>query len=164
VPDLASAPAILHAARTALRFTKSITIYTHGSEELKTAVLEAQGGNQIFKVESRRIARFEKGEQFADVNIHFEDGDVVNEGFLGHKPPTQSKGDFHLQLGLEMTPMKDPVSKPLFCETSRKGVFVGGDGASPIKIIPQALFSGSSAAAAACAQLQAEDAGQPCIF
>jgi thioredoxin reductase len=164
LPDLDSAPAILHAARTALRFTKSITVYTHGSEELAKAVQKAQGENQIFKVESRAIARFEKGPMFADVNIHFEDGDVVNEGFLGHKPPTQPKGDFHLQLGLEMTAIRDPVSKPMFCETSRKGVFVCGDGASPIKIIPQALFSGSAAAAAACAQLQAEDVGQPCIF
>ncbi|KAI1457510.1 hypothetical protein F4805DRAFT_171868 [Annulohypoxylon moriforme] len=164
LPDLSSVPAILHAARTAARFTKTITIYTHGSEELGTGITEAQGNNQIFKVDNRRIARFEKGPGFSDILIHFEGGETVTEGFMGHKPPTVPKGDFHKQLGLDMTPMGDPASKPMFCETSRKGVFVSGDGASPIKIIPQALFSGSAAAAAVCAQIQAEDAGQPCIF
>ncbi|KAF2789628.1 putative pyridine nucleotide-disulfide oxidoreductase, partial [Melanomma pulvis-pyrius CBS 109.77] len=156
IPDLSAAPAALHAARTASRFTKFITIYTHGSGELDRAIRKEQGDKQVFKVDDRRIARFEKGPGFADLIIHFENGETVTEGFLGHKPPTQPKGDFHKQLGLEMTPIGDPVSKPMFCETTRKGVFVSGDGASPIKIVPQALFSGSAAAAAACAQLQAE--------
>ncbi|KAI1653946.1 hypothetical protein F4813DRAFT_372585 [Daldinia decipiens] len=164
LPDLASAPAILHAARTASRFAKSITIYTHGSNELEHAIQEAQGSNQLFKVDNRSITRFEKGPGFADIIIYFEGGEKTTEGFLGHKPKTEPKGDFHKQLGLEMTPMGDPVSKPMFLETTRKGVFVSGDGASPIKIIPQSLFSGSAAAAAVCAQIQAEDAGQPCIF
>lgn len=108
--------------------------------------------------------RFEKGPDFSDIVIYFEGGDKVTEGFMGHKPPTVMNGDFHKQLGLEMNPGGDPIIKPMFCESSRKGVFVGGDAASPIKIIPQSLFSGSAAAAAACAQIQAEDAGQPCIF
>jgi thioredoxin reductase len=142
-----------------------ITIYTHGDKELEKALLEAQGsGKQLFPVDSRKIVGLKKGPNFSDIVIHFEGGETVTEGFLGHKPKTEPKSDFHKQLGLEMTPLGDPISKPMFCETSRKGVFVGGDGASPIKIIPQALFSGSAAAAAACAQLQAEDAGQPCIF
>lgn len=164
VPDIASAPAALHFARTALKFAKSITIYTHGSEELEKAIANIQGDNQLFKIDNRRIVRFEKGSDLANVIIHFESGETVTEGFLGHRPKTEPKGDFHKQLGLDMSPMGDPVAKPMFCETTRKGVFVGGDGASPIKIIPQALFSGSAAAAAVCAQIQAEDAGQPCIF
>lgn len=164
LPDLASAPIALHIARQALRFAKSVTIYTHGNAELEKRIHEAQGSNQVFKVDNRKIFRFEKGPNFSDIIIHFESGDSVIEGFIGHKPSTEPKGDFHKQLGLEMTPMGDPVIKPMFCETTRKGVFVGGDGASPMKIIPQALFTGSAAAAAAAAQLQAEDATQTCIF
>lgn len=161
---MGTAPAALHAARTAARFTESVTIYTHGADELELGLRAAQGSNQLFKIDNRRITRIEKGTGFADVVLHFEGGSTVTEGFLGHRPPTAPKGDFHKQLGLEMTAAGDPVIKPMFCESSRKGVFVGGDGASPIKIAPQAFFSGSAAAAAACAQLQAEDAMQPCIF
>ncbi|ETS77604.1 hypothetical protein PFICI_09666 [Pestalotiopsis fici W106-1] len=164
LPDLSSVPAALHAARTAARFTKSITIYTHGSDELQEGLIAAQGSNQIFKLDNRKIARFEKGPGFADVLVHFEDGEVVSEAFIGHKPPTTASGKLHDQLGLEMTAAGDPVIKPMFCETSVKGVFACGDSASPIKIIPQSLFSGSAAAAAVCAQIQAEDASQSCIF
>lgn len=135
-------------------------IYTHGSEELRIKLVEEQGDNQAFAIESRKIARFEKGPNFSDVIIHFEDGESVTEGFLGHRPPTVPKDSFWDQLGLEMMPSNDPKLLPMSCETSVKGVFVGGDGASPIKIIPQALFTGSVTAAAACAQLQAEDFGQ----
>lgn len=157
-------PQALHFARIASRFTKSVTIYTHGSEELKEGILKEQGDNPAFSVESRKIVRFEKGPNFSDVIIHFCDGTSVTEGFLGHKPPTVPKDSLSEQLGLEMTPMNDPKIHPMFCETSVKGVFVGGDAASPIKIIPQALFTGSAAAAAACVQLQAEDFGHKGIF
>lgn len=102
VPDLASAPAVLHASRTALRFTDSITIYTHGSDELAKSVRELQGVNEPFKVDNRKILRFEKGPEFSDIIIYFETGDQVTEGFLGHNPPTVINGEFHQQLRLEM--------------------------------------------------------------
>ncbi|KAI0508625.1 hypothetical protein F5B22DRAFT_394486 [Xylaria bambusicola] len=164
LPDLASVPAALHAARTALRFAGKVNIYTHGNNTLYKALVEAQGKNQLFQVDNRKILHFEKGPGFADVIVHFEGGESVTEGFVGHKPPTVPKGDFHVQLGLEMNAMSDPVTKPMFLETTRKGVFACGDSASPIKIIPQAAFAGSAAAAAVCAQIQAEDAGQACVF
>ncbi|GAW20409.1 hypothetical protein ANO14919_099150 [Xylariales sp. No.14919] len=164
LPDIASAPAVLHAARTALRFTECVNVYTHGSKELGDAVVQAQGNKVLFKVDNRKIERFEKGPGFADIIIHFDGGESVTEGFMGHKPPTEPKGNFHEQLGLEMNAMLDPVVKPMFLETSRKGVFACGDSASAIKIIPQSLFAGSAAAAAVCAQIQAEDADQACIF
>ncbi|KAI1157498.1 hypothetical protein F5B18DRAFT_669451 [Nemania serpens] len=164
LPDIASAPAVLHAARTALRFTECINVYTYGSKELGDAVVQAQGNKMLFKVDNRKIERFEKGPGFADIIIHFEGGESVTEGFMGHKPPTEPKGNFHEQLGLEMNAMLDPVVKLTSLETSRKGVFACGDSASAIKIIPQSLFAGSAAAAAVCAQIQAEDADQTCIF
>jgi len=164
VQDLANPQPALYFARGALRFAKSVTIYTNGSEELSQAITEAQGENKIFKVDSRKINRLEKGAGFSDIIIHMKDGQTVTEGFLGHKPKTEPKGDLHKQLGLEMAPTGDPIAKPMFYETSRKGIFVGGDGASPAKVVAQAFLSGSSAAVAVMAQLQAEDAGQSNLF
>ncbi|KAI0516998.1 hypothetical protein F5B22DRAFT_655343 [Xylaria bambusicola] len=164
LPDIAKVPAVLHAARTVSRFAQDVNVYTHGSGELGDAIVKAQGENQLFKVDNRRIERLEKGSGFADIIVHFEGGESVTEGFMGHKPPTEPKGKLYDQLGLEMNAMLDPVLKPMFLETSRKGVFACGDAASGIKTIPQSLFTGSVAAAAVCAQIQAEDACQPCIF
>ena len=154
----------LHFARIAKRFAPSITIYTHGSVELGEAIVKAQGNNFHFKTDSRRIVRFEKSPHKADVIIHFEDGSTATESFIGHRPPTRLKSNLAKQLGCNLTAGGDLVVSPGYYETSVRGVFAGGDDASPLKIVPHALFSGSAAGAAACVQLQADDVGQKAIF
>ena len=164
LPDLHTAEMSLHFAGIAKRFTPSITIYTHGSEELSETIIKAQGENLHFKTDHRRIARFEKAPNKGDVVIHFEDGDAKTESFIGHRPPTKLKSDLARQLGCKLTPGGDIVVSPGYYESSVRGVFAGGDDASPLKIVPHALFSGSAAGAAACVQVQADDVGQKAIF
>lgn len=165
IPPLSAVPPALHFARGAKRFAKNVTIYTHGNEELQASlVAELKGTKQIFTVDERKISKLEKGAGETDVVLHFEDGTTATESFLGHKTATAPKGDIHEQLELEMTPAGDPKIHPMFCQTNVRGVFVGGDGAGPVKIVSQAVFSGSQAAASVCAQLQAEESGHKGMF
>ena len=116
------------------------------------------------KVDSRTISRLEKGPDRAEVILHFNDGSQAVEGFLAHKPKCQLSGTFAQQSGLELTPQGDLKTTPPFYQTSLKGVFSAGDVVSPIKIAPNALFTGAVAAAGVSAQLQAENLGHTPMF
>lgn len=50
--------------------------------------------------------------------------------------------DFAQQLGLKLTPQGDLKAIPPFYQTSAPGVFTAGDTSSPLKIAPNALFTG----------------------
>lgn len=136
-----------------------VTIYTNDSKPLSDSLTSALGPNPKIKVDSRTISRLEKGPHRAQVILHFSDGSQAVEGFLGHKPKCQLNGTCAQQLGLELTPQGDLKATPPFYQTSLSGVFTAGDASSPVKIAPNALFTGAAAAAGVAAQLQAEALG-----
>ena len=161
VGDLAAPLPALHFARNALQLTpKGVNIYTNGSEPLRDSLTAALGPDSKMKIDTRIIARLEKGPHRAEIILHFSDGSKVVEGFLAHKPKCQLTGKFAQQLDLELSPQGDLKSTPPFYQTSLPGVFTAGDASYPVKIAPNALFTGAAAAAGASAQLQAENLGQ----
>jgi len=83
---------------------------------------------------------------------------------LAHKPKCQLSGTFAQQLGLELSPPGDLKATPPFYQTSLHGVFTAGDASYPVKIVPNAMFTGAAAAAGASAQLQAENFGHKSMF
>lgn len=89
--------------------------------------------------------------------MHLEGGEKKTEAFLAHKPKGVLNGPFADQLGLELTPQGDIKTIGPFMESSVKGVFAGGDSASPMKSAVVALSSGAFLAAGIAAQLEAED-------
>ena len=155
----------MHFARNAHQLTPNgVTIYTHGSEALCDSLTTALGPSSKIKVDSREIARLEKGPHRAEVILHFADGSHAIEGFLAHKPKCQLVGTFAQQLGLDLTPQGDLKATPPFYQTSLSGVFTAGDTSSPMKIAPNALFTGAAAGAGVAAQLQAEALGHKPMF
>ncbi len=164
VGDLSSTPPAMHFARNALQLTpNAVTIYTNGSESLFDSVTSALGPDSKIKADARTISRLEKGPHRAEVILHFSDGSQAVEGFIAHKPKCQLNGTFAQQLGLELTPQGDLKVTPPFYATSLPGVFTAGDTSSPVKIAPNALFTGAAAAAGVAAQLQAEALGHKSI-
>jgi thioredoxin reductase len=151
----------MHAARHATQLSKKVTIYTNGNSDLAKQFEESFSGSPAFAADARKITKLVKGPKGGQVVMHFEDGSEVTEGFLGHAPITKAKGPFAEQLGIDTTPMGDLVTKPPFLATNVKGVFAAGDNSTPMKITPNALFTGSLAGAGVSAQLVAEKLGQP---
>ena len=160
----------LHFARNARQITPSkVTIYTNGDDAVQQQIDDAIAAGDPavpshMHTDNRQISRLEKGPKDADVILHFIDGTSVTEGFLGHKPKTQLKGEFVRQLHLELTPGGDVQAPQPFMQTSMRGVFAAGDMAGPLKVANHALFSGAGAAAAVAAQLQADVLGQKPMF
>ena len=151
----------LHFARNALQLTPNgVTVYTNGDTSLLDSLTTTLGPESKIKPDSRTISRLEKGPNKAEVIVHFSDGSRKVEAFIAHKPKTQLTGNFAQQLNLELTPGGDIKSTPPFYQTSVHGVFTGGDTSYPVKIVPNALFTGAAAAAGVSAQLQAENLGQ----
>ncbi|KAL8827760.1 MAG: hypothetical protein Q9191_002988 [Dirinaria sp. TL-2023a] len=165
VGDLANDAPAMHFARNALQLTPNwVTIYTDGYEALRDSLVTALGPESKIKVDSRPIARLEKGSHRAQVILHFSDGTHAVESFLAHKPKCQLSGTFAQQLGLELTPQGDLKVTPPFYQTSLLGVFTAGDTSSPLKIASNALFTGAAAGAGVAAQLQAEALGHKPMF
>jgi pyruvate/2-oxoglutarate dehydrogenase complex dihydrolipoamide dehydrogenase (E3) component len=151
----------MHAARHATQLSKKVVIYTNGDEALTAEFVTAFAGSPVFSADSRKIKKLLKGTEKAQVILQFEDGTEATEAFLGHAPLTKAKGPFTEQLGLVTTPMGDLVANPPFSQSSETGVFVAGDNSGPMKITPNALYTGSLAGAGVSAQLVAEKLGQP---
>lgn len=85
VGDMASPLGALHLARMAKRLTPNVSIYTDGADELAQKLAEATIDDDI-KIESKPIARSEKGEEESSVIVHFKDGQTFKEGFLVRFP------------------------------------------------------------------------------
>lgn len=81
IGDIANPMAAMHVARMARRFATTVTIYTHGSQEVTRALEKATYDTGI-KVDSRPITRLVKGPGPSDVDVEFEDGTHRMEGFL----------------------------------------------------------------------------------
>jgi pyruvate/2-oxoglutarate dehydrogenase complex dihydrolipoamide dehydrogenase (E3) component len=157
---LTKLPYAMHAARHATQLSKKVVIYTNGDEALAAEFVTAFAGSPVFSADSRKIKKLVKGPKKGEVIVQFDDGTETTEGFLGHAPMTKAKGPFAEQLGLATTPMGDVVANPPFSQSSENGVFVAGDNSSPMKITPNALYTGSLAGAGVSAQLVAEKLGQ----
>ncbi|KAG4429913.1 hypothetical protein IFR05_014602 [Cadophora sp. M221] len=164
IDDCASAPAAFHMARYANRLAEKVTIYTHGNEsvtkDIEKTLSQLKPESKTRKntiIDSRKIVRFVKGAEGGEIEVHLEDGGTKMEGFLAHKPKGKLNGPFAEQLGLELTPQGDIKTNLPFNETSVRGVFAGGDSASPMKAVTVALSSGGFLAAGLAAQLEAED-------
>ncbi|KAF2264631.1 FAD/NAD(P)-binding domain-containing protein [Lojkania enalia] len=160
VDSLAAVPFAMHAGRAATPFTKQVVVYTNGNKTLASEFEAAFMGSPVFKTDSRVIKKLVKASTGAEVTIQFDDGSEVTEGFLGHGPGTKAKGPFVEQLGLQTTPTGDIIANPPFLQTSVHGVFAAGDNSGPMKITPNAYYTGSLAGAGASAQILAEAFGQ----
>ncbi|KGO74476.1 Pyridine nucleotide-disulfide oxidoreductase, class-II [Penicillium italicum] len=155
IGDMANIMAAMHVARMARRFAMTVTIYTHGAQELTEALEKASHGTGI-KVDSRVITRLVKGLGPSDVEVGLEDGTQIMEGFLVHKPKTEFNGPFAKQLGLQLTSDGDIKTSDPFYSTSVPGVFAAGDCAGPMKAVVMAMSSGTMVAGGLAGQLQAE--------
>jgi hypothetical protein len=78
---MANTMAAMHVGRMAKRFAATVTIYTHGSDELAQVLEKSTHGTGIV-VDNRPIARLIKGAGPSDVNVVFDDGTQRTEGFL----------------------------------------------------------------------------------
>lgn len=92
----------------------------------------------------------------ATTEILFEDGTKIVEGFIVHKPNTNSKNSVIEQLGLEMTANGDIKVKSPIMDTSVYGVFAAGDCAGALKQVVIAVSQGLTTAAGINAQLAGE--------
>ncbi|KAJ5190858.1 Pyridine nucleotide-disulfide oxidoreductase class-II [Penicillium longicatenatum] len=155
IGDMANVMPAMHVARMARRFATTVTIYTHGAQELTQALEKASDGTGI-RVDSRPIARLVKGQGKSDVEVAFEDGTQRMEGFLVHKPKTEINGPFAEQLGLHLSSDGDIKTTEPFYSTSIPGVFAAGDCAGPMKAVVTAMSSGTLVAGGLAGQLQAE--------
>ncbi|KAE8374179.1 hypothetical protein BDV26DRAFT_284499 [Aspergillus bertholletiae] len=155
VGDMANPTAAMHFARMAKRFTPTVTLYTNGADELAHTLQDASRGTGI-KVDQRKISKLVKGCGASDVQIVFEDGAQITEGFLTHRPKTEINGPFAGQLGLQLTPTGDLETIAPFYNTSVPGVFAAGDCVSPVKVVATAMSSGALVAGGLVGQLQDE--------
>jgi pyruvate/2-oxoglutarate dehydrogenase complex dihydrolipoamide dehydrogenase (E3) component len=157
---LTKLPYAMHAARHGTQLSTKVVVYTNGDKALAAEFVTAFAGSPVFRADSRKIKKLVKGVEKAEVILQFDDGTETTEAFLGHAPLTKAKGPFAEQLGLATTPMGDLMADPPFSQSSVKGVFLAGDNSSPMKITPNALYTGSLAGAGVSAQLVAEKLGQ----
>lgn len=165
--DLGAVMPALHVARQALRLSQTVTLYTNGNAALSKEIqgaLDSSAGRPPMKIDGRKIARVAKGPSHAQCILHFEDGSLATEAFLGHKPKFRLRGHLAQQLGIELTPQGTIKVAPPSNQTSIKGIFAAGDCASPMQTVTSAIYSGTCAGAGAPTQLQAEIYGQKSMF
>ena len=74
-----------------------------------------------------------------------------------HAPYVKLNGKFARQLGVRVTLEGHIDAQPPFYNTNVPGVFAAGDCAALVKTVPQAIATGSCAAAGLAHSLQAED-------
>jgi thioredoxin reductase len=152
-------------ARQALQLSKQVTIYTHGNKELADEITKTlEGSTAPMKVDARKISKFQKAPEKAEIILHFDNGESTTEGFLAHKPRSKLRGNLHEQLGLAMGPKGTILANPPFNQSSVKGVFVAGDCATPMQTVTNAQATGTSAGAGAPLQIQAEKWNQTPLF
>lgn len=158
----------MHFAENAAQLSESVTIYTHGSEELAAQLQTSLNTDGKFKVDSRVIARLSLESPKA-IKLEFTDGTSATETFLVHNPFTKINGPFVEQLGVETTPSPIPgigdiATNPPAGQTNVRGVFAAGDAITPYKVMPGAISSGCNAGVGASAQILAEKFGHPSMI
>lgn len=152
-------------ARQALRMTEQVTLYTHGNVQLATELQETlKTAPAPMTIDERKIVRMVKGQERAQVDVHFEDGTVTTEAFLAHSSHFKLRGTLAEQLGVELLSTGGTIKvSPPFNQTSVKGVFAAGDCMSVMQNVTTATQSGVAAGVGASLQIQAEALNQPGI-
>lgn len=143
--------------------TKQVTLYTHGNVQLANELTEAlKAAPAPMNIDSRKIVRMVKGQERAQVDLHFEDGTAKTEAFVAHKSHVKLRGPLAEQLGVELVPGNGTIRvSPPFNQTSVKGVFAAGDCVSLIHNVTTAMQTGVAAGGGASMQIQAEALKQP---
>ncbi|KAI1322260.1 FAD/NAD(P)-binding domain-containing protein [Xylariaceae sp. FL0255] len=160
IDDFSPVPATLHVARNAAQLTKNVTIYTNGDTASAAGFEAGVGPVAPFKIDSRRITKFELGNNQHGITIHFDDGTSKQEAFIAHKPKSALKSSsLAEQLGLQMTPQGDLLVSQPFGETSVGGCFAAGDNSSFLKTTPNALHTGANSAAGVTSHVQSRKYG-----
>ena len=164
VDDCAPPKAAMHVANYALRLGDKVTIYTNGNDAttsaLSSTVSSLRPDSKSAKnitINFKKISKLIKGSKGAEVEVLFEDGEKIVEGFLVHKPIGKLNGNWVEQLGLEPTEQGTIKVQFPFNETSVPGVFAVGDCGTVMQAVTQAIAMGGAAAAGVAAQLEAED-------
>lgn len=156
----AATPTAMHIARNICQLVETATIYTNGNAELKeqvaAAIAKTEHRPERFQVDDKQIKRVGPNKSGRGVVVFFEDGSETPLSFLAHMPKTHINSIFTEQFGLDLAPNGDVKVSAPFQETSVRGVFAAGDCQTPFKTVPNAVASGSMAAAGVSAQLQAD--------
>ena len=81
---LANMQRALHLTRMAHQLSQSVTVYTHGNEQLAIEITNAAPGSEAWlQLDSRQIARFEKREDGQGLIVHLKgQAETKEEGFL----------------------------------------------------------------------------------
>lgn len=154
----------LHLARQALRMSKQVTLYTHGSTQLAKELAEFfTTAPAPVTINARKIVRMVKASERARVELHFEDGTAKTEAFLAHRPHIKLRSALAEQLGVELLSTGTIKVSPPFNQTSVKGVFAAGDCASVMHNVTTATQAGVAAGCGAPLQIQAEALNHPGI-
>lgn len=153
-----SAPATAVAlARSAMRLTTKVVIYTSNNPTVQSSIAELLGDNDAaITIDDREVTALALGAEGNGITLTFADGSTAPEAFLAHKPATKINGPFAQQLGLELGPAGDIITTPPFGATSVKGVYAAGDCATPMKAVMQALYMGTFSGVGIAHDLQAE--------
>ncbi|ETS86328.1 hypothetical protein PFICI_00156 [Pestalotiopsis fici W106-1] len=154
-----------HISHLTAQLASTVTIYTHGNEELAKQIAPMLEGKP-WKADTRKIAKFAlKSPGDTTVEITFEDGTTATEAFIGHAPMTLVRGPFAEQLGLKLSPTGGEYeTNGPFQATSVPGVYAAGDTIHMFKVWPNAVATGAQAAAGVAVKLQEEKWNLPSIF
>lgn len=152
----------VHMAHMAAQLVpQKVTVYTHGSEALAQEIMAKSGTRPAWTTDTRAIRGLEMhaaaDERASAVNIYFENGSTVTEGFLAHCPLLVAKGPWAEQLGLALTQARDYEVNSPFSETSVKGVYAAGDCMTTFKVAANAIANGSTTGAGVAVRLQEEE-------
>ena len=149
---MATPEMVAHVTLMAKRLSKKTVVYTNGNAGLAEKVKPLLHSSKI-SYDERKIAKLELIGSGPELNVHFADGAVKKEGFLANHPLVEQRAPFASQLGLEMTETGEVVPKTLFNEASVKGVFIGGDAATMMRNVVQAVQMGCYAGGGLVASL-----------
>ncbi|KAK5168606.1 uncharacterized protein LTR77_005915 [Saxophila tyrrhenica] len=147
---------VMHVTKMAKRLAKKVTIYTHRSAEMVEPLRNRIHSSKI-SIDTRPVASLSLVDRGPQVEVTFEDGSSVVEGFIASHPKVEQHAE-HLirQLGLETTSGGEIQVQPPFNATNNPGCFAVGDSATPFKSVLAAMQAGNFAGVGAASQLQSE--------
>ncbi|KAI0126668.1 cytochrome P450 [Xylariales sp. AK1849] len=145
-------------AQIARRHADNVTIYTDGNHALGDKLIQQITDSSI-RIDTRAIARLEKGSASQSVTVHTEDCEAKTEDFLAHEARAEICGGSARQLGLDLNDRGEiKVTEPYFA-TSINGVFAVGDCACHIRTVVQAMATGALGATGVAIELIADSQG-----
>ncbi|KAL2862641.1 thioredoxin reductase gliT [Aspergillus lucknowensis] len=148
---------LMHVIPNAMRLSKHIVLYTNGNETIEAdakSIIPPSSASHI-TTDSRVITNLALVNDGPKVKITFADGTSKTEGFVASHPNVEHhEPSLAKQLGLDVGPMMDIKLNGPFNATNVPGVFAGGDAATPMRNVMQALHMGGFAGAGCVSSLQ----------